>query len=213
MRVRVYIDGFNLYYRRLRNSRVKWIDLKKLSSQLIQPDDRIDAIRYFTADVSPRAGDLSAPKRQQTYFRALKTIPELSIHKGKFLSKTIHRPLVGNEGQYAHVRDTEEKGSDVNLASHLLMDAFCDTYDIALVLSQDSDLLEPIRMVSQELNKMVIIGWMDNTLPGKRHKQVSSFVRHITEPMLLRSEFPNPVIGRGGARLFRPNEWNPTRSM
>jgi len=76
MRVRVYVDGFNLYYRLLKKSRYKWTDLRALSSQLIGPDDSVECIRYFTADVSPRAGDLEAPQRQQAYFRALKTIPE-----------------------------------------------------------------------------------------------------------------------------------------
>ena len=70
MRVRVYIDGFNLYYRRLKRARTKWIDLRLLSLELLAKGDHIDKIRYFTADVSPRAGDVTAPVRQQTYFRA-----------------------------------------------------------------------------------------------------------------------------------------------
>lgn len=77
MRARVYIDGFNLYFRLLKKSRYKWIDLNLLASALLDSDDKIEAIKYFTADVSARAGDLEAPIRQANYFRALKTIPEL----------------------------------------------------------------------------------------------------------------------------------------
>ncbi|EBA14182.1 NYN domain-containing protein [Roseobacter sp. CCS2] len=213
MRVRVYVDGFNLYYRLLKHSRYKWTDLKLLSSELLQTGDVIERIRYFTADVSPRAGDPDAPTRQQAYFRALRTIPELEIHKGTFLAKTIHRPVRGQEESYVYVRDTEEKGSDVNLASHLLMDGFCDTYDIALVMSQDTDLLEPIRMVSQELGKVVIVAWFEDTSPSKLLRQYATSVRHIRPAMLRRSQFPNPVIGRGGAKLRRPDEWDPDREM
>jgi len=97
MRAYVYIDGFNFYYRRLKHSQTKWTDLKNLSASLLSANDSIESIKYFTADVSPRAGDPDAPVRQATYFRALKTIPELQIHKGTFLPKRVIRPLVGQE--------------------------------------------------------------------------------------------------------------------
>ena len=208
MRARVYIDGFNVYYRLLKGSQYKWCNLKALSSRLLPKDAEIEAIRYFTADVSPRAGDPEAPVRQATYFRALKTIPELTIHKGNFLAKKIWRPLVGQESTKVQVHDSEEKGSDVNLASHLLMDCLSDTYDVALVLSQDTDLIEPNRMVTEDLGKTVIVGWLDNTSPGRRHKTVSTGIARVTKQNLVQSQFPNPVIGRGGAKIVCPTNWN-----
>lgn len=169
--------------------------------------DCVHRIRYFTADVSSRTGDEDAPNRQSTYFQALKTIPELEIHKGKFLAKTIHRPLLGQEKSYVFVRDTEEKGSDVNLASHLLLDGFRDNYDVALVLSQDTDLLEPLRMVTQELKKTVVLGWFEDTSPGKKHRGMVSSVVHVTNSMLSSSQFSNPVVGRGGRKIWMPESW------
>ena len=50
------------------------------------------------------------------------------------------------------VDKTEEKGSDVNLASHLLHDGFKGLYDAAVIITNDSDLAEPIRMVREVLN-------------------------------------------------------------
>ena len=47
---------------------------------------------------------------------------------------------------------TEEKGSDVNLACHLVADAFEKKCDAAFVISNDSDLLEPIRIARQHGN-------------------------------------------------------------
>jgi uncharacterized LabA/DUF88 family protein len=67
-------------------------------------------------------------------------------------------PLVSVTGQpqrYARVIKTEEKGSDVNLATHLLHDAHRGRFDVAVVISNDSDLLEPIRIVRRELGKSV----------------------------------------------------------
>lgn len=207
MRARVYIDGFNLYYRLLKKTDLKWTNLLKLSEELLRPGDSIEEIKYFTADVTSRAGDEEAPVRQQTYFRALKTIPNFQIIKGKFLSKTVTRPLVGQKHRFVEVHDTEEKGSDVNLASHLLMDGFQKRYDVALVLSQDTDLIEPLRMVSHELKKTVVLGWMDGSNPGKKHRDVANSIRHVSMGMLRKSQFDNPVIGRGGVRIKRPISW------
>lgn len=50
---------------------------------------------------------------------------------------------------------TEEKGSDVNLATHLLHDAHTRRFEVAVVVSNDSDLLEPIKIVRDQLRKKV----------------------------------------------------------
>jgi hypothetical protein len=42
--------------------------------------------------------------------------------------------------------DREEKGTDVNLATHLLVDVLDETVDAAIVISNDSDLALPIRV-------------------------------------------------------------------
>lgn len=203
----VYVDGFNLYYRGLKKTPYKWLNLRSLAQELLSPADKIAAIRYFTADVSPRSGDGDAPTRQQAYLRALRTLPDLTIHKGRFLPKTKCRPLASNPAKFVEVLDTEEKGSDVNLASHLLHDAFNGRFDIALVISQDSGLCEPMKMVCKEIGKTLGIGWLEASAPGKRYRQVSSFIRHATPAMLSRCQFPDPVIGRGGVKIAKPATW------
>ena len=45
---------------------------------------------------------------------------------------------------------TEEKGSDVNLASHLLRDAFSKKFEVAVLITNDSDLAEPVWIVAHE---------------------------------------------------------------
>ena len=207
MRVAVYIDGFNLYYRGLRKTKYKWLDIAALSQEMLNTDDSIEFMRYFTAIVSPRAGDESAPGRQEAYLRALRTLPNLTIHNGRFLPKTKTRPLVSDPSQYVEIHDTEEKGSDVNLASHLLNDAFRDRFDVALVVSQDTDLCEPLRMVKHDLKKIVGVVWLDNSSPGRRHKKVSDFIRHANNSILKRSQFPDVVIGKGGMKIAKPDVW------
>jgi hypothetical protein len=105
------------------------------------------------------------------------------------------------------VHDTEEKGSDVNLASYLLNDAWRGKFDVALVVSQDTDLCEPMRMVCHDLKKTIGLVWLDGKQPGNRLLRVSSFVRHITPARLAASQFPIRVMGRHGRPIDRPATW------
>jgi hypothetical protein len=52
-------------------------------------------------------------------------------------------PVPGRGQEYVRVIKTEEKGSDVNLATHLLHDAHMGRFELGVVVSNDSDLLEP----------------------------------------------------------------------
>ena len=177
----MYVDGFNLYYRALRGTPYKWLDLGLLSAGLLDEQNSVDGIRYFTAPVSGK-GDPDAPNRQQLYLRALSTIPNLSIHLGSFLTTRKVRPLAHPEaGGPTHVEivNSEEKGSDVNLATYLVHDACRNLFDVALVLSQDTDLLEPVRIVRYDYRKPVGVVVLDGKEPGRLAKS-ASFKRDIT---------------------------------
>jgi hypothetical protein len=207
MRVYVYVDGFNLYYRALQHTPYKWLNLVELAKRLLDPTDTIPMVRYFTARVSSRAGDPDMPRRQQIYLSALRTLPNVVIHLGTFLTKTKRRPLVSNPAQFVEVRDTEEKGSDVNLAVHLVNDGWHDRYEAALVMSQDSDLSEALRIVRDELRKPMGLVWLDGGRPSKYLADASSFVRHLSHSDLVASQFPNPLPRTTGTSLHKPATW------
>src|SRR4029079_2738708 len=77
----VYVDGFNLYYGCLRGTPYRWLNISKLTQYLL-PNDQILQINYYTALVSARPHDPDQPIRQNTYIRALKTIPHLTVTLG-----------------------------------------------------------------------------------------------------------------------------------
>src|SRR5207253_4957632 len=154
-RTNVYIDGFNLYYGAVRNTAYKWLNIAELC-RLMLPRETIHEIKYFTARVQGRSSDPDQPVRQETYLRALRTIPNLSIIFGHFLTNEIFMPVAGTNPQtYVKVIKTEEKGSDVNIAAHLIHDCYKGEFDIAALVSNDSDLVEPVRIVTQELDSKV----------------------------------------------------------
>jgi NYN domain len=210
LRTYIYVDGFNLYYRALRGTKFKWLNLEALAKDLLDPENDIVCIRYFTAPVSGKL-DPGQPIRQQRYFQALQTLPCISIHQGNFLTKSKVRPLVHPApGGPTHVLvwNSEEKGSDVNLATYLIHDAWRGLFDVALVLSQDTDLIEPVRIVRDEIKKPVGVVVLDGKAPGQL-ASYGSFVRHITHSRLAAAQFPDSMsFGRKGKSVQRPVEWS-----
>ncbi len=209
MRVCVYVDGFNLYYRALKRTPYKWLNLLDLAQSFLDPADRIDHIRYFTARVSSRAGNPSAPRDQQVYLAALDSLPQVQLHFGRFLPKEKWRPIAHPTWVppvMVQVRDTEEKGSDVNLAVHMLNDALTDVYDVALLFSQDTDLCESMKLV-RDTGKTVGLVCLDQKQPNKRLAAHASFIRHVTHARLAAAQFPDLIQLPSGKRIARPSDW------
>ena len=205
MRVYIYVDGFNLYYGSVKGTHYKWLDISKLSEFLF-PKDEIVKIKYFTAPVKVRQNDsdIDRPNRQQIYLRALRTIPNLEIIEGTFLSHSVMMKNADNGG-YTKVIKTEEKGTDVNIASHLLNDGYKNEYEMAIVISNDSDLVEPIKMVINELKFPVIV-----VSPSERNsvelRKIASSVRQIREGVLRVSQFTEELCDEIGS-FKKPDTW------
>lgn len=159
----VYIDGFNLYYAvRKRFRDCKWLDLRKLAETLF-PEDTIVRVRYFTAKVKARPNDPSQPQRQQAYIRALESVG-VEPHYGRFRTGTRDmrraKPC-GNEfcpsPEMLEIRYTEEKGSDVALGAYLLRDSYVADMEMAVVVTNDTDLETPMRIAREEIGMRIAL--------------------------------------------------------
>lgn len=203
-RVNVYVDGLNLYYGVARNTRYRWLNLRRLSEGLVRRGNEIRRIRYFTARVT----DHEASVRQAAYLRALATIPHLTIHEGHFRTYQTSMPRTDGGGMAAVYR-TEEKGSDVNLASHA-----CDgDFETALVISNDTDLVFPLREVRHRLGVTVGVAcpvYHRDRVPSQELVDAADFRAHITRrhrKLLRESQFPDPVIDAAGREIRKPAAW------
>ena len=208
MNTHVYIDAFNLYYGALRSTPYKWLDVKAMCQKIL-PRNQILKIHYCTARVSARPNDPGQPQRQQLYLRALKTIPELEITYGHFLTQRVRmlrtRPPAGGQSSYVEVFKTEEKGSDVNIASLLLADGFNNRFDVAVIVSNDSDLALPVQIVRNELQKPV--GMINpHRNPSHTLRTSCSFYRSIRQGVLRSSQFPATLQDANGT-FSKPPSW------
>lgn len=153
-RTNVYIDGFNFYYGCVRGRPWKWLDLGSLFEKALGPQNEIKRIKYFTARVQPSISDPDVNVRQDTYLRALAAhCSNVELYFGHFLRHPVRMEHVNPPPSTVEVWKNEEKGSDVNLALHVLNDAWHNAYDCAVIVSNDSDLAEALRLVKARHKK------------------------------------------------------------
>jgi uncharacterized LabA/DUF88 family protein len=230
-----YIDGFNLYFGALHDRpRFKWLDVKKLVTNLAKSHEVSD-VYYFTAQIRARNGDDSAPNRQNYYLRALRE-SGVKVVLGTFrkdpkyldfasrdpakLSKpgldmvTQHASeivtnlftLAQPESPKALVSKFEEKGSDVNLASYLLRDAYLGKIDRALVLTGDTDMITPLSF-AQEHGVFIHSVIPRHTHAARAFEQVANYVEFVDEDLLERGQFDPGLKFANGKHALRPRSW------
>lgn len=214
MKTILYIDGFNFYYSAVKDTPFKWINLLKLT-QSVFPKNTFTAIRYFTARVHPMPNNPDQPIRQQLYWRALKTLPNLDIIEGDFRTRKTRMPVVSPPPNTIEVFKVEEKGSDVNLATHLLVDGFLKRYEAAIVISGDSDLITPIRMVKEQLNMPVGVlnpQRLSGPKPKQRRKnaglkQAATFYKNGVRWAQLQSAQFSTTLTDAHGTFHKPTSW------
>jgi uncharacterized LabA/DUF88 family protein len=212
MRTYIYIDGFNFYYSAVKDTPYKWLNFKKLFEYLLDPAHKILSIKYFTAIVTGKI-DPGQPIRQKTFIRALKKyIPEISVYYGEFLSHNVFKPLAypidkntfGKPIKFVNIIKTEEKGSDVNLAVHLLNDAWLERFDCAIIVSNDSDLAESLRFVKEQHNKKIGLITPGKTHPSRELLKYADFTKRVRKGVLGASQLPDTIPG---TTIHKPTVW------
>lgn len=202
-----YVDGFNLYYRALKNTPHKWLDLDSFLRRVF-PQNDFELIRYFTAKVKPLPHDPDQRTRQEVYLRALRTLKNAQIHLGHFTSHPVNLPLAERgrgKVKFANVIKSEEKGSDVNLATHLVNDAHIGAFETAIVVTNDSDLVEPIRIVVEQVGMPVgVLNPCDQPAGGL--KKAATFYRVLRKSVLRKAQFPETLEDSRGS-FSKPKMW------
>lgn len=188
---------------------------------------------YCTARIDG-ASNPSGQADQDVYLKALKDVGSVDhIEYGYYVARVKTAPLAtkgpggrpqlvtpqwpvmiqdGSSGQIPNASfmvsyaNREEKGSDVNVASHLLLDVLAGAVDSALVISNDSDLRFPL----QEARKRVPVGLINpsrNQLAGALRAQPTvgagnHWWRQLTATDLSSHQLPNPA-----GKYSRPVGW------
>jgi uncharacterized LabA/DUF88 family protein len=210
----LYIDGFNLYYSAVKGTSLRWLNPVALVARAF-PRNQIVQTKFFTAKVTAMPGDPDQPTRQQFYWRALRTLPNMEIILGEFRTRVVRAAVANPPPKTIEIFKTEEKGSDVNLAAHLLLDGFQGRYDAAIVISGDSDLVTPIKMVRSALKKPIgVLNPQRVSGPDARLPRKSAGLQHaatfyqnsLTWAQLAASQFPATLTDSVGT-FTKPAVW------
>lgn len=199
-RIIVYVDGFNLYFGMIQAglNDCKWLNIHKLANSLLKNHQQIIEIKYFTSRVS---NNPDKQKRQTTYVEALETT-NIEIFYGQYQQDTIFCRRCGHS--WSHFN---EKMTDVNIATQIIIDAYKNSYDTAMLISGDSDLVPPMKAVHQNFpDKRVFVAF-----PPKRHNNsvaiaAKGFIT-IGRKKLKNSQFEEKIIKSDGFTLKKPPEW------
>jgi len=200
-RVITYIDGFNLYFgmKAEYQNKYLWLDVEALSNSLLVPGQRLVATKYFTSMVTNQP---DKEKRQRTYFDALKASTGCHFYYGRYQSN-----IINCRGCGSNWPSPKEKMTDVNIATQMLMDAFTDQFDVAILISGDTDLIPPIQAI-KSLSPGKRIGVY---FPPRRHsiqlKSVVDFSGLIGKNKLRDSQLPDNISKPDGFVLSRPTTW------
>jgi uncharacterized LabA/DUF88 family protein len=222
LNISVYIDGFNLYNGALKGTSYRWLDLHAFAVKLC-PADNVIKVKFFTAQVDRRFDDPQQPVRQRIYWRALRTLPSVEIVEGHFKTRTTRLPeeasvaiietaikagrsVAGLSPKFVQVRRSEEKGTDVNIATHLVHDAHMNRFDGAILVSNDSDLAEAVRIVCHELGKPVHIFRPSTARPNAKLQSVATTFNNIDVAHFKASQLPLNLVDARGP-FAKPPTW------
>jgi uncharacterized LabA/DUF88 family protein len=202
-RVAAYVDGFNLYfglkdkYRR----RYLWLDLQALATGLLRPGQTLTQVSYFTARIR---GQPESRRRQSDYLDALAVhSPLVTVVDGRFQAKT-HGCRSCGDTWVAY----EEKETDVSIAIALLEDSILDRYDMALLVSADSDLCPAVRAAKRlRPDKRIVAAFPPGRHSADLKRTVDGFLS-IGRDKVSQAQLPDTLTANTGVVLRRPKYWS-----
>lgn len=197
----VYIDGFNLYFGLLEKGwkNLLWLNLVNFSKSIIPPDNSFVQTKYFTSFIK---GDEKKVKRQRIFLRANQTLKNISFYYGQYKIKYWECSKCKHSTKF-HI----EKKTDVNIATQMLIDAFQDRFDLAILVSGDSDLSPPISAIRTIFpNKSIIVAFPPERVTQELI-QVSNSAYYIGKNKFSTNQLPPRLTTKDGKILKRPNIW------
>ena len=141
-RIAIFIDGGNFYHSTKNIAQKGYeIDLKKIIDKLSR-GRKVETF-YYTALLDPNY-NLEKYEEHKELLDDLKKIPNFNV-----VLCDLRKIKIGKKIKY------EIKGDDIHLAHDLLMGAFDNLYDVAIIVSGDADFIPIINTLRMRFKKKV----------------------------------------------------------
>jgi len=231
-----YIDGLNFYYGAVKRTPNKWIDFEKVARLLVPGDkiERINYFNAIVKPSFP--GDRAHERQNaylraveanplivvhRGHFRSDIKWRGLADHRHPvrdllspalrphFVADRMYRSSVKKRSKpysSARVVINEEKCSDVNLATHLVYDALKGNCSKAIVITNDGDLVEPIKIAVAEGVEVGIVN-PHQCAPNRKLLVAASFPVPFRREAMAKCQLPPTVVAKSGRQIHKPKEW------
>jgi hypothetical protein len=210
-RVIAYIDGFNLFYSSLKGTKNQWLNIVSLCEALKGPGQEFIAVKYFSAQISAFPSSPGKAFRQKIYIEALQTNPKVEVKLGYFSVHKTKMPLASyfEAGKISliEVIKTEEKGTDVNLAVQMAVDAVQDKFDYAMLFSNDSDIACSVQIAVHQCQKDIGLYIDRKAVSYRVLRENACYIRRLTPSLLARHQFPDEIKTTIGRIIRKPLDW------
>ena len=207
MRTYVYVDWFNFYKNMIENTTYQWLDLVGMIRSILSPVNNVQKVRIFTAPLMPLNNNKTSRVYQMQYYDALKQLnPEIEIHEGYFSRNKIRAPLASGvfKNKIVEVQKIEEKTTDVSLAVHLINDMWLKKYECAVLISNDSDFKEALKLIKIHSNSVIGLFTPGTSKASKMLKKYADFNRRIPTWALRNNQLPLKIPN---TRIEKPANW------
>jgi uncharacterized LabA/DUF88 family protein len=199
-RVIAYIDGSNLYFGMVDAGLkyCKWLDVQKLMMSFLDVNQELIVVKFFTSRLTH---DFAKEERQATYLEALEQTG-VNLVFGSYHNKTIEC----YQCNHKWVTPTE-KMTDVNLATHLIMDAHLDAYDVAFLISGDTDFAPCVEAVNESFETKSVVMLFPPMRENDSLDEEARSSRVITKEKLIKCQLPLQMLGKEGIEIHKPAGW------
>ena len=94
----------------------------------------------------------------------------------------------------------------MNIAAHMVNDGYKGLYQVAILVSNDSDLVEPVKIVRNDLKLPVGVLNPFVKTPSFDLRKYATFVKPIRAGVLSASQFPSTLKDSNGT-FYKPATW------
>ncbi|HWY11716.1 MAG TPA: NYN domain-containing protein [Bacteroidia bacterium] len=202
-RVIFYIDGYNFYYGLRENGWRKfyWLDVVSFCEKFLSDNQELVCVKYFSA----AALHLGKNSRQEKLFSVNKNNPKFKLILGSYLNKDVNCSNCNTTFPVP-----EEKKTDVNIATNLIMDCVYDNCDISVLISGDSDLTPPLEFIKTHNSKHSINVFFPPKRVGHHLKLYANSTISLEQykSKFQKSIFNDRVELGNGKFVLKPQKWN-----
>lgn len=200
IRVIAYIDGFNFYHAvdELKKPHLKWVNLWSVADSLLRSNQKLQAVKYYSAYARWIPG---AYQRHMAYVRALEATG-VTATMSEFKERKVSCKRCG-----ARWKTHEEKETDVFLAVDIVDDLRSNNFDLAILITADTDIRPAVNRIRATSGKHVLVA-----TPPKRFGRARSLSPNleVTQGRIAKNLLPDEVIdARGTVMATRPVKYAP----